>query len=178
MLSLLLVVLSQNPVVDVAPEAVATVTSASERAARLTPDDTVLPSAGLLIGRAVLSPFATSAAALVAGFVGALASLIISPGSLWIFVGVTAVMGAIAGLVGASVLASPSPRADFDHALPISVAMAIAGLGFIVPALLGVLSFGVAVPLIVVLTMATPLVVAKSRQWAAKAEFGVEVLEF
>lgn len=175
MLSLLLIVLSQTQ-----PNAGIGVRLEADRpVAHFLPADVELPSAAVLVARVAGAPVAVG----VGAGVGAVAGWLVAAltGSFWnpqafMIVGAI-VVGAFGSLAGC-VIGSATPKADLLVALPIVVSVFLAGVGLVLGALAGFVPLLPAIALASGLVLATPVVAAFAKRWAAREEYGVEVATF
>lgn len=163
-----------------------------EPSARLLPRDLELPGAGVLTGRALLTPVLMAAGAGIVGGAALGTALLISipfplgqlsnrdPNllPLYLALGTGAVVGAVMGALGAAAFASPDPLVELRIALPYAVLLtALVGAALMVAALLEA-------PLLPVLAVASssfcvlPVLTAVAKASRAREKFGVEVAAF
>lgn len=149
------------------------------RASRLLLTDVELPSAGTLAGRVAAVPLLVglggAAGTLVGGVLVLLSLSFTSPLPLLAVGGVT---GAALGLLGSCIMGSKTVTADLLVALPIVLAVVLTGVGLVGAVVMGLLPFIPAVAITSGLALATPVVTAFSKRWAAREEYGVEVARF
>lgn len=155
---------------------------------RFVRSDVELPSAKVLLGRTALVPPLMVVGALGAGFitfgveqlitmpfVGALQSDL-TP--LLVSVVTMAALGAIAGLVSACTIGSPTARADLAVIVPIVLATTVLVGGAVV---LAVLLGAPLAPLFTVVgavALSMPLITAWSKSNQAREEFGLNIARF
>lgn len=166
--------------------------SANVRENRFVRSDAQLPSAGLLLGRTALVPplmaLGAAGAGLIAGGVGLVIMIPFPPGQhsnrdpnmTPFFAGVvtTAALGAIAGLIAACTIGSPTAWADLRVIVPIVIATTLlVGGAVVIAALLG----APLAPLLAAagaVSMSMPLFTAWSKSNQAREEFGLNIARF
>lgn len=184
MLQLILVVLAQTqaltPQSDV--NAVTGVTLATDipvaRAGGFLPRDVELQWAGIAARVAAVAlavPLGGAAGTLVGGV---LVFLTLSYSMPLPLLAVAGVVGGALGLLAACVIGSRTVKEDLIVAFPIVLGVVLTGVGLVGAVVLGLLPFIPAVAITSGLALATPIVTAFSKRWAAREAYGLELARF
>lgn len=183
-LQLILVVLAQTQALTPQSDgnAVTGVTLAADipiaRAGGFLPRDVELQWAGIA-ARVAAVPLAVPLGGAAGTLVGGVLVLLTLSYSMPLpLLAVAGVVGGALGLLAACVIGSRTVKEDLIVALPIVLGVVLTGVGLVGAVVLGLLPFIPAVAITSGLALATPVVTAFSKRWAAREEYGVELATF